>query len=296
MGWGILQIVVYVVLLALIAKPLGAYMAHVYKGERTFLHPVLRPVERLTYRLCGVDETREMGVVGLRLVDARLQLRRAALHLRDPATPGSPAAQPGARARHGRRGRVQHCGQLRDQHQLAGLRPGDGGELPHPDAGARARELRVGGAGHGRSGRVHPRPHAQVEPRARQLLGRLHAQPPVHPAAPLRRARAGARLARRGPEPQRAHQGRDGGRHHADDRPGPVRLAGEHQGTRHQRRRLLQRQLRAPIREPDSVHQPARDARAARDPRRPDVHVRTVRGQPAARAGRCSRPPWCCSC
>jgi K+-transporting ATPase ATPase A chain len=62
-AWGILQIVVYVVLLALIAKPLGAYMAHVYRGERTFLHPVLRPVERLTYRLCGVDESREMGVV-----------------------------------------------------------------------------------------------------------------------------------------------------------------------------------------------------------------------------------------
>jgi K+-transporting ATPase ATPase A chain len=61
-GWGILQIVVFIALLALIAKPLGAYMAHVYKGERTFLHPVLRPVERLTYRLCGVDETREMGV------------------------------------------------------------------------------------------------------------------------------------------------------------------------------------------------------------------------------------------
>ena len=63
MGWGILQIVVFIALLALIAKPLGAYMAHVYRGERTFLHPVLRPVERLTYRLCGVDETREMGVV-----------------------------------------------------------------------------------------------------------------------------------------------------------------------------------------------------------------------------------------
>jgi K+-transporting ATPase ATPase A chain len=61
-GWGILQIVVFIALLALIAKPFGAYMAHVYKGERTFLHPVLRPVERLTYRLCGVDETREMGV------------------------------------------------------------------------------------------------------------------------------------------------------------------------------------------------------------------------------------------
>jgi len=62
MGWGIAQIVVYVVLLALIAKPLGAYMAHVYRGEHTFMDRLVRPVEKLTYRLCGVDETREMGV------------------------------------------------------------------------------------------------------------------------------------------------------------------------------------------------------------------------------------------
>ena len=64
MACGILQIVVFLVLLALLAKPLGTYMAHVFRGERTFLHPVLRPVERLIYRLCGVDEKREMGVVG----------------------------------------------------------------------------------------------------------------------------------------------------------------------------------------------------------------------------------------
>jgi K+-transporting ATPase ATPase A chain len=64
MAWGILQIVVFLVLLGLIAKPFGTYMAHVYKGERTFLHPVLRPVERLVYRVCGVDERREMGVRG----------------------------------------------------------------------------------------------------------------------------------------------------------------------------------------------------------------------------------------
>ena len=64
MTWGILQIVVFLVVLGLIAKPLGTYMAHVYRGERTFLHPVLRPVERFIYRVCGVDETREMGVRG----------------------------------------------------------------------------------------------------------------------------------------------------------------------------------------------------------------------------------------
>ena len=40
MAWGILQIIVFLVVLGLIAKPLGTYMAHVYQGERTFLHPV----------------------------------------------------------------------------------------------------------------------------------------------------------------------------------------------------------------------------------------------------------------
>ncbi len=63
MTFGMLQIVVYLVLLALIARPLGTYMAHVYQGERTFLHPVLRPVERVIYRVCAVDEKREMGFV-----------------------------------------------------------------------------------------------------------------------------------------------------------------------------------------------------------------------------------------
>jgi len=64
MGWGIAQIVLYVVLLTLIAKPLGTYMAHVFRGEHTFMDRVVRPVEKLTYRLCGIDETREMGVTG----------------------------------------------------------------------------------------------------------------------------------------------------------------------------------------------------------------------------------------
>jgi K+-transporting ATPase ATPase A chain len=64
MAFGILQIVVFLVLLGLIARPLGTYMASVYNGERTFLHPVLRPVERAIYRFCRVDERREMGVVG----------------------------------------------------------------------------------------------------------------------------------------------------------------------------------------------------------------------------------------
>lgn len=51
---GFLQMFLYLAVLLLLAKPLGSYMARVYRGERTWLSPVLRPVERLLYRLFGV--------------------------------------------------------------------------------------------------------------------------------------------------------------------------------------------------------------------------------------------------
>ena len=54
-----LEIVLYVVILAALTKPLGAYMTHVFEGQRTWLHRPLRPLERSVYRLCGVDEGAE---------------------------------------------------------------------------------------------------------------------------------------------------------------------------------------------------------------------------------------------
>ena len=57
-GW--LQILFYLVLLVLLVKPLGAYMAQVYQGERTLLDPLLGPLERLLYRLAGVSLADEM--------------------------------------------------------------------------------------------------------------------------------------------------------------------------------------------------------------------------------------------
>jgi K+-transporting ATPase ATPase A chain len=57
-GW--LQILFYFVVLLLVTKPLGIFMARVYNRERTFLDPLFRPIERLIYRLTGVDENREM--------------------------------------------------------------------------------------------------------------------------------------------------------------------------------------------------------------------------------------------
>ena len=56
-GW--LQIALYLGLVVVLIKPLGLYMARVFNGERTFLDPVLRPVERLIYRISGVDPRQE---------------------------------------------------------------------------------------------------------------------------------------------------------------------------------------------------------------------------------------------
>ena len=56
---GLLQITVYFLVLLALTKPVGAYMARVLDGRRTWLHPVLRPVERLIYKLGGVKEDSE---------------------------------------------------------------------------------------------------------------------------------------------------------------------------------------------------------------------------------------------
>lgn len=53
---GIFQIVLYFALILLLTKPLGVFMTRLFAGERTFLHPLLRPVERLSYKLIGVRE------------------------------------------------------------------------------------------------------------------------------------------------------------------------------------------------------------------------------------------------
>jgi potassium-transporting ATPase potassium-binding subunit len=58
-GW--IQILLYCAIVVALVKPLGAYMTHVFKGERTWLSPVLRPVERAIYWAGGVDEAREQS-------------------------------------------------------------------------------------------------------------------------------------------------------------------------------------------------------------------------------------------
>ncbi|PYT97077.1 MAG: potassium-transporting ATPase subunit KdpA [Acidobacteria bacterium] len=57
-GW--FQIGLYLFVIFLVTKPLGVFMARVFNREKTFLDRILRPIEKLVYRLTGVDEKREM--------------------------------------------------------------------------------------------------------------------------------------------------------------------------------------------------------------------------------------------
>ncbi|HXT25122.1 MAG TPA: potassium-transporting ATPase subunit KdpA [Candidatus Eisenbacteria bacterium] len=57
-GW--FQIGLFLFVIFLVTKPLGVFMTRVFSREKTFLDPVLRPIEKLVYRLTGVDEKREM--------------------------------------------------------------------------------------------------------------------------------------------------------------------------------------------------------------------------------------------
>jgi K+-transporting ATPase ATPase A chain len=58
-GW--LQIALFALIVIAITRPFGGYMTRVFAGERTFFSPVLRPLERFVYWVCGVDETEEQS-------------------------------------------------------------------------------------------------------------------------------------------------------------------------------------------------------------------------------------------
>jgi K+-transporting ATPase ATPase A chain len=58
-GW--LQFVAFLAVLLLLMRPLGLYIARVVEGEKTFLDPLLRPIERLFYRVCGIHADQEMS-------------------------------------------------------------------------------------------------------------------------------------------------------------------------------------------------------------------------------------------
>jgi potassium-transporting ATPase potassium-binding subunit len=56
---GILQILAFFAIILVLTKPVGLFMSRLFQGERTLLHPVLRPFEAVMYRVCGIREDDE---------------------------------------------------------------------------------------------------------------------------------------------------------------------------------------------------------------------------------------------
>lgn len=98
------QYALFLLIILLLVKPVGGYLTHVFAGERTWLDPALRPVERLIYRFTGINEQREMdrkqyliafllfSLVGTLLLYAILRLQTFlpwydAAHQTTPMTP-----------------------------------------------------------------------------------------------------------------------------------------------------------------------------------------------------------------
>ena len=61
---GVLQVLIFLVIVLLVTKPIGLYLTKIFAGERTWLSPVFVPVERLFYRLSGIDPEVEQKWTG----------------------------------------------------------------------------------------------------------------------------------------------------------------------------------------------------------------------------------------
>jgi K+-transporting ATPase ATPase A chain len=151
------QIGFFLVILLLLVKPLGGYMANVFSDTPNRVTRFGGGVERLIYRLCGIRQDEDMGwkryalallifnILGLLVVYALQRLQQWL-----PLNPQHfPAVTPGFGA--------EHRDQLCQQYQLAGLRRRVDDELPHPDAGSGGAELPVRRDRHRGAHCDHPR-------------------------------------------------------------------------------------------------------------------------------------------
>ena len=189
-------------------RPVGIYLARVLEGERTWLDPVLRPVERLIYKLCGVDAEQEMNwreyafaMLGFSAVSMVLTYAIERLQ-------ALPAVEPAAPRRRGPRPGLEHRRQLHHQHQLAVLHARNHDELSHPDGRPGDAQLLLGGGRHRRGRGPHPRHQAHhVRPPSATSGSTRRARCSIS-CCPLHHLRAAAGCAGRSAEPARLHRRR----------------------------------------------------------------------------------------
>ena len=266
-GW--IQIILYCAIVVALVKPLGWYMTRVFNGERTFLSPLLRPVEAGLYAAGGIDEKREQHwltyTVAMLLFNVGGFLILYALMRLQGVLPFNPAEQSAVAPDLSFNTAVSFITNTNWQNyggestmsylvQMLGL------TLQNFLSAATGIVLAV----------ALIRGFARVvDAHHRQFLGRSHPLHALRAAADLRRLRAVPGLAGHAADARPLRRGDDARRRQADDRGRPGRLADRDQDARHQRRRLLQRQRRASLREPDRARRTScRCSRSSRSARR----------------------------
>ncbi len=176
-GW--LQILLFLVVIFLITKPLGIFMTHVFNREKTFLDPVLRPLEKVLYRVTGVDENHEMRwteySISMLLFSGVAMLVLYLFQRLQQFLPWNPQHFAGV----GSRFSFQYRGFVHHQHQLAELRGREHDELSHPDGRAGLPQLHLGSYRHSTRHRVCAGHRAPGIENYRQLLGGFHPLRPV---------------------------------------------------------------------------------------------------------------------
>ncbi len=183
-GW--IQIAIYFVVLTALVVPLGRYMARVFQGERTFLSPILRPVEIGLYRIAGVDETREQHwltyTVAMLLFNAAGFLCVYALMRLQGLLPLNPAGMSAVAPDLTFNTAVSFATNTNWQNY--------GGESTlsylTQMVGPHHSELRVGRDRHRAGRRADPRLCPRIGQDGRQFLGRSHALHALRAAAALR--------------------------------------------------------------------------------------------------------------
>ncbi len=282
-GW--IQILLYCAIVVALVKPLGWYMTRVFNGERTFLSPVLRPVEAGLYWIGGVDEKREQHwltyTVAMLLFHVGGFLIIYGVMRLQAVLPFNPAGQSAVAEDLSFNTAISFITNTNWQNY--------GGESTLSylvaDAGPDAPELPVGRDRHRAGGGADPRLLALLGAHHRQFLGRCDALHALCAAADLRRLHAVPGLAGHPADARRLCRRHHAGRRQADHRGRPGRLAGRDQDARHQWRRLLQRQCRASVREPDRAVEFRADDLDLRARRRADQRVRPHGRQPAPGLG-----------
>ena len=249
-GWA--QLIALIVVLGVTAPLLGRYIANVYDGGPSRLDRVFGPVERLIYRACRIDPEREQrwnvyafsllafSVVGLLpAVRDPAGAERACRSTRPTWRTSQPALSFNTAVSFVTNTNWQsYAGETTMSHltQMVGLTVQ---QFVSAAVGMAVMAALIRGLS------------ARRAAHDRQLLGRPRAHDLPHPPAARLRVRDRAARHRRHPEHARLHRRAHGRRRHAEDPRRAEREHGVDQAAGNERRRLLQRQLRAPVLEPD---------------------------------------------